>query len=72
MLRIGFLGIAHMHGYSYIRQIQSFSGMSVTGIFDHDSLRARKTSDLFSIEAFKDPPDQPHCPVILTFFARLK
>ncbi|KUK89274.1 MAG: dehydrogenase [Marinimicrobia bacterium 46_43] len=57
MLRIGFLGIAHMHGYSYIRQIQSFSGMSVTGIFDHDSLRARKTSDLFSIEAFKDPQE---------------
>jgi len=55
VFRIGFLGIAHTHGYSYIRQIQSFSGMSVTGIFDHDAGRIKKASELFGIKAFEDP-----------------
>lgn len=55
MFRIGVLGIAHSHGNSYIRQIQSFSDMSVTGIFDHNSGRAKKSSGLFGIQAFEDP-----------------
>jgi len=55
VFRIGILGIAHTHGYSYIRQIQSFSDMSVTGIFDRDPGRTEKSSDLFGIETFEDP-----------------
>ena len=55
MFRIGVLGIAHTHGYSYIRQIQSLSETSITGVFDHDSSRSAKTSNLLGIERFDDP-----------------
>jgi len=55
VFRIGVLGIAHTHGYSYIRQIQSFSGMTVTGVFDHDPGRTKKASELFGIRAFEEP-----------------
>ncbi len=55
MFRIGFLGIAHTHGYSYIRQIRSFSNMSVTGVFDRDADRSKKASELFGTRAFEDP-----------------
>jgi predicted dehydrogenase len=55
MLNIGFLGIAHMHGYSYIKQLQSFPEVKITGIFDHDTQKAKKASDKFNLEVFKDP-----------------
>ncbi|TYB82665.1 MAG: Gfo/Idh/MocA family oxidoreductase [Kosmotoga sp.] len=55
MLNIGFLGIAHMHGYSYIKQLKSLPEVKVIGIFDHDTKKAKKASDTFNLELFKNP-----------------
>lgn len=57
MLRIGFLGIAHMHSYSYIRQLKSLHEVKIAGIYDRDTIKAKKASDKFNLELFKDPKE---------------
>ncbi len=55
MLNIGFLGIAHMHGYSYIKQLQSLSGVKISGIYDRITQNAKKASNIFNIDVFEEP-----------------
>ena len=54
MIRIGFLGIAHMHGYSYARQLKNIDDVEITGLFDHDEERNKAACDALGLNPFSD------------------
>mgnify|MGYP000847474768 CR=1 FL=1 len=55
MVRIGVLGIAHMHGYSYIRKLKKRNDAEIVGLFDHDASRSTNACEELSIKPFEDP-----------------
>lgn len=57
MMKIGFLGIAHMHGYSYLSQLKNIKDVEISGIYDHDSDRAKTASEKFEISNFDNALD---------------
>ena len=54
MVKIGILGIAHMHGYSYVRQLKNIEGVEVTGVYDHDLKKGKDASTALDITFFEN------------------
>ncbi len=55
MLKIGFMGIAHMHGYSYAKQLKSIEGVEVTGVYDHDREKREKAASVLELNEYDSP-----------------
>jgi len=55
MIKVGFLGIAHMHAYSYARQLNNIDAVHIAGVYDHDGQKAALAADKFEIQAFERP-----------------
>ncbi len=55
MIKIGLLGIAHMHGYSYTKQLKSIDEVEVIGIYDHDDNKKLNASKKLDIIPFNEP-----------------
>ena len=53
MLRIGLISLAHMHGLSYCRAVQSLSDAQLVGIYDRDSERRQKYAQEFNVTGFE-------------------
>ena len=44
MIKIGILGIAHTHGYSYVRQINKMQDAQVTGLYEENTEFAKRAA----------------------------
>lgn len=55
MLKIGVLGIAHMHGYSYVRALKANPGAKVLGLYDENFERMDQACRALGVEPWRDP-----------------
>ncbi|MBN2219402.1 MAG: Gfo/Idh/MocA family oxidoreductase [Kosmotogaceae bacterium] len=55
MTKVGFLGIAHMHGYSYARALKRMSDIEIVGLYDEDSSRMKKACIDLGIKPCEHP-----------------
>lgn len=53
MLRIGLISLAHMHGLSYCRAVQSLPDAHLVGIYDRDQERGQKYAQEFGVTSFE-------------------
>ena len=53
MLRIGILGVAHLHADAYIGNLRA-SGVEVVGVHDRDVVRARAWGARFGVPVDED------------------
>ncbi|MDO7977501.1 Gfo/Idh/MocA family protein [Oceanotoga teriensis] len=54
MIKVGILGIAHMHGYSYVNQLKQLNDVEIVGVFDRDEEKAMKASETLNIKKYDD------------------
>lgn len=52
LVRIGFLGIAHLHSASYAQSLLPMPGVEVVGIWDHNDAMAAKWSSQYGVARF--------------------
>ena len=45
MAKIAILGIAHMHGYSYVRALKRMNDIEIAGLYDEDRSRMNKACE---------------------------
>ncbi|MGI6149208.1 MAG: Gfo/Idh/MocA family oxidoreductase [Firmicutes bacterium] len=57
MVRIGLLGIAHLHFYSYASAVQRLPNAELVGLYDDDAARAEEAAKLFSTTFYKCPEE---------------
>lgn len=53
MIRVGLLGVAHLHADSYIGNLRA-AGADVVGVYDHDATRARGWGARFAVDVHGD------------------
>jgi len=53
-VRIGILGVAHLHAHSYTKELKRLPGVEVAGIADHDPERAAAEGVHLGVTAFPD------------------
>lgn len=52
MIRVGLISLAHMHGLSYIRALQTMDDATFVGIYDRDVERRNKYAGEFGVKSF--------------------
>ncbi len=57
MTKIGILGIAHMHGYSYARALNGMNDVEITGLYDDDGYRMNKACRDLGIKSCEHPEE---------------
>ncbi|MGC9322436.1 MAG: Gfo/Idh/MocA family oxidoreductase, partial [Kosmotogaceae bacterium] len=57
MTKIGILGIAHMHGYSYARTLNGMNDVEITGLYDDDRSRMNKACKDLGIKPYEHPEE---------------
>ncbi|HDP76661.1 MAG TPA: Gfo/Idh/MocA family oxidoreductase [Mesotoga infera] len=57
MTKIGILGIAHMHGYSYARTLNGMNNVEITGLYDDDRSRMNKACKDLGIKPYEHPEE---------------
>lgn len=56
-LRVGFIGVAHMHAASYAAQIKNRPDAVISGVWDRNRQNAHNFADSFSTTALDSPED---------------
>lgn len=54
MIKVGIISLAHMHGRSYGRILQTLPEVEFVGIYDRDEANRTKYAEQFSVRAFAD------------------
>jgi len=57
MTRISILGIAHMHGYSYVKALKGKRDVEIVGIYDHDRSRMARASTALEVKSCDHPEE---------------
>ncbi|MGC8590453.1 Gfo/Idh/MocA family oxidoreductase, partial [Athalassotoga sp.] len=57
MVRMGILGIAHMHGYSYVSAAKKMKDIEVVGLYDQEKVRAEMAAKKLGIKLFDNLDD---------------
>jgi predicted dehydrogenase len=57
LVRLGFLGIAHLHSTSYVQSALPMRGVEVVGIWDHNDTVAAEWSSRFGVRRFASADD---------------
>ncbi|SSC14253.1 putative dehydrogenase [Mesotoga infera] len=57
MMKIAILGIAHMHGYSYVRALKRMNDIEITGLFDEDRSRMSTACKELGVKPYEHPEE---------------
>ncbi|HQI79815.1 MAG TPA: Gfo/Idh/MocA family oxidoreductase, partial [Petrotogaceae bacterium] len=57
MIKIGILGIAHTHGYSYVRQINQMQDAQVTGLYEENTEFAKRAAAELKLKLYSSPQE---------------
>ena len=57
MIKIGILGIAHTHGYSYVRQINQMHDAQVTGLYEENTEFAKRAESELKLKLYNSPQE---------------
>jgi len=57
MTKIAILGIAHMHGYSYVRALKRMNDIEIAGLYDEDRSRMNKACKDLGIKPCEKPEE---------------
>ena len=57
MMKIAILGIAHMHGYSYVRALKRMNDIEITGLFDEDRSRMSTACKELGVKPCEHPEE---------------
>ena len=56
-IRIGFLGIAHLHSTSYVRSLLAMPGVEVAGMYDGNEALAAEWAERFAVPRYAGASD---------------
>ena len=56
-MKIAILGIAHMHGYSYVRALKRMNDIEITGLFDEDRSRMSTACKELGVKPYEHPEE---------------
>lgn len=60
MIKVGLISVAHMHGLSYVRALQTIADAEFVGIYDRDLDRKEKYAKQFGVTSFVSLEDLLH------------